>query len=148
MKLSVENFLTPLQQQDVICAIKLAELQTSGEIRLHIENNCPDEDVLDRAAHIFAELDMHETKLRNGVLFYVAVEEHLFAILGDMGINCCVDECFWEDAKELVLGFFQRGEYTKGLVEGIAMAGEKLKEHFPYQKDDVNELSDDISFGN
>lgn len=134
------------QKEKIVQAIKDAEMNTSGEIRLHIENNCP-EDVMDRAAYWFAELKMHKTELRNGVLFYIALNHRKFAILGDIGINSVVPESFWNDTKEAMLPFFAEGNYTEGLSIGIKMAGEKLKQYFSYQKDDINELDDEISFG-
>jgi uncharacterized membrane protein len=141
----VDHF-TKEQQKQIVEAIKQAEHNTSGEIRVHIENSCK-KDVLDRAADVFAMLKMHKTELRNGVLFYLSVEDRKFAILGDAGINAKVSSDFWESVKEAVLEQFKLGNNTEGLVKGILMAGEKLKKHFPYQKDDVNELSDEISFG-
>src|SRR5690554_4993836 len=139
------NIFTQDQKNEIINAIKEAELNTSGEIRVHIEKECP-EDVLDRAAFIFEKLKMHKTKLRNGVLFYLAVKDRKFAILGDAGINARVPEGFWDEVKELMVAHFKNGELAKGLEEGIKMAGEQLKTYFPWQKDDVNELSDEISF--
>lgn len=136
-------------QEDIDCihqAIEDAENLSSGEIRLHIENHCKEE-VLDRAAYIFEKLDMHKTKLRNGVLFYLALEDHQFAILGDVGINQTVSEGFWDEVWERMRGSFKEGDYVKALAEGIRMSGEKLKEHFPLQENDQNELSDEISFG-
>lgn len=141
----VDHF-TKEQQKLIVDAIKQAEINTSGEIRVHIEKQCKI-DVLDRAANIFAMLKMHKTELRNGILFYLSIEDHKFAILGDAGINTKVPENFWDSIKEIVLGQFKMGNQTEGLIKGIIMAGEKLKIHFPYQKDDVNELSDEISFG-
>lgn len=141
------NMFTEEQKAEIVNAIKEAELNTSGEIRVHIEKNCP-EDVLDRAAFIFEKLKMHKTKLRNGVLFYLAVQDRKFAILGDAGINAKVPEGFWDNIKETMLNHFKNGEFTRGLSEGIKMTGEQLKKHFPWKSDDVNELSDEISFGN
>lgn len=140
------DYFTKEQQKLIVDAVKAAEFNTSGEIRVHIEKRCK-EDVLDRAANVFAMLKMHKTKLRNGVLFYLSVEDRKFAILGDAGINARVPENFWESTKEAMLEHFKNGQLAEGLVKGISIAGEKLKEHFPYQKDDVNELSDEISFG-
>jgi uncharacterized membrane protein len=135
------------EQKELISkAIKDAELNTSGEIRVHIENNCP-EDVMDRAAYWFAELKMHKTDLRNGVLFYLALDHRKFAILGDIGINSVVPENFWNDTKEAMLPYFVESNFAEGLSNGIKMAGEKLKQYFSYQKDDINELDDEISFG-
>ncbi|WP_422007958.1 TPM domain-containing protein [Roseivirga pacifica] len=128
-------------------AIEKAELNTSGEIRVHLENHCSKANVLDRAAQVFAQLDMHKTAARNGVLVYMAVKDHKFAIIGDAGINAKVAEDFWDLTKEKMLAHFKAGNLTAGLEEGILCAGERLKEFFPYQKDDKNELSDDISFG-
>jgi len=141
----VDHF-TKEQQKQIVEAIKQAEYNTSGEIRVHIEKQCKI-DVLDRAANVFAMLKMHKTQLRNGVLFYLSIEDRKFAILGDAGINANVPENFWDSVKETVLEQFKIGNQTEGLIKGIIMAGEKLKIHFPYQKDDINELSDEISFG-
>ncbi len=140
------RFFTKEEKNRIMDAIREAEHNTSGEIRVHIEKDCPG-DVLDRAAYIFAKLGMHRTRLRNGVLIYLSLEDRKFAILGDAGINRVVPEGFWDNIKEEMLRLFREGKVTDGLVKGILMAGEKLKEHFPYQEDDVNELSDEISFG-
>ena len=140
------KFFTSDQKQQILSAIKDAELNTSGEIRVHIENHCK-KDVLDRAATIFATLKMHKTKLRNGVLFYLAIKDKKFAILGDGGINAVTPDDFWDTIKEMMLHKFKDGEFAVGLSSGIKMAGEQLKVHFPYQSDDINELDDDISFG-
>ncbi len=141
-----KKFISPSEQAQVINAIKEAEKNSSGEIRLHIEDNCK-EDLLDHAAFIFEKLEMHKTELRNGVLFYVSIDPHGFAILGDAGINQRVSDNFWESTKNHVIQNFKNEAYAKGLSEGIIMAGEQLKKYFPYQIDDVNELSDEISFG-
>ena len=140
------KFFTQEQKKQITDAIKDAELNTSGEIRLHVEKRCKI-NTLDRAAYIFDKLNMHKTEKRNGVLFYLAVDDHKFAILGDAGINQVTSENFWDEIKDIVLDHFKEGKYADGLAKGIRMAGEALKEHFPYQTDDVNELSDDISFG-
>jgi len=144
--MSVQKYFTDENKLQITNAIRVAELNTSGEIRIHIEKICKG-DVLDRAAYIFEKLEMHKTKLRNGVLFYLAIEDRKFAILGDVGINQKVSEDFWEKTKEVVLSHFKDGILTEGLTKGILMAGEQLKAHFPYQVDDKNELSNDISFG-
>jgi len=144
---SIENFFSEEAKSLIVEEIKKAEKETSGEVRVHIENRCKG-DVMDRAAFIFAKLKMHKTELRNGVLFYLSVKDHKFAILGDAGINAVVPENFWDEVKEEMLKFFKQGDFAQGLIRGIQMAGEKLKEFFPYQDDDVNELPDDISFGN
>ncbi len=144
--MSVHKYFTEQDKLQITNAIRVAETNTSGEIRLHVENKCPG-DVLDRAAYIFEKLEMHKTELRNGVLFYLAVEDRKFAILGDAGINQKVSDDFWESTKEKVIVHLKDGKYAQGLADGIVMAGEQLKAHFPYQNDDVNELSDEISFG-
>ena len=140
------HFFTREQKERISQAIRDAELNTSGEIRLHLERKCRGE-VLDRAAYIFEKLKMHRTALRNGVLFYLAVDDHKFAILGDAGINSVTEEDFWDEIRDKVMEEFSEGRFVVGLETGIRMAGEKLKEHFPYLKGDVNELPDEISFG-
>jgi uncharacterized membrane protein len=144
--MSVRKYFSEGDKIQIKNAIRAAELDTSGEVRVHIEKHCKG-DVLDRAAYIFEKLEMHKTELRNGVLFYLAVEDRKFAILGDAGINQKVPENFWEEIKKNMLNHFKEGRFTQGLSEGIMEAGKELKAHFPYQQDDVNELSDEISFG-
>ena len=144
--MSAINFFTKEEKELIKSAVQEAELNTSGEIRVHIDNHCR-EDVMDRAAWWFGKLDMHKTEQRNGVLFYLAVSEQKFAILGDAGINAVTPDNFWDDIKEKMLVQFKEGNFASGLKEGILLAGEQLKENFPHQDDDVNELSDDISFG-
>ncbi len=143
---NIKNFFSELEKKEIVKAIKLAEKETSGEIRVHIDKKCKG-DVMDRASYIFEKLEMHKTELRNGVLFYLAIGNRKFAILGDAGINNAVPEDFWEEVKERMLEHFKENEFTKGLVKGISMAGEKLKTYFPHQLNDVNELDDEISFG-
>lgn len=144
MKLT--EFLSKEEKEKIIHAIEQAELNTSGEIRLHLEKSCK-EDTLDRAAYWFKELKMHKTEARNGVLFYLAIEDKKFAILGDAGINSVTPDDFWESIKTEIFNYFKDGKYSEGLCKGIEMAGEALKKQFPHQKDDINELSNDISFG-
>ena len=140
------NFFSKEEKEQIKSAVKQAETNTSGEIRVHLDNHCRG-DVMDRAAWWFARLEMHKTEQRNGVLFYLAVKDHKFAILGDAGINEVTPEDFWDGIKEKMMASFSEGSFAAGMQEGILMAGQELKAHFPYQDDDVNELSDEISFG-
>ena len=141
-----ENLFSDSEKKQVVAAVTEAELNTSGEIVVHIDDKCK-EDVLDHATYIFQELDVHKTAQRNGVLFYLATEDRKFAILGDAGINAKVPENFWDTIKAKMLEQFKQEQFAEGLAQGIKMAGEQLKSHFPYQANDINELSDEISFG-
>jgi len=140
------QFFSTEEKDRIKSAVGEAEMNTSGEIRVHIERRCK-EDVLDHAAYVFERLGMHKTELRNGVLFYLAVDDHKFAILGDAGINAVTPDDFWDNIKAKMLDEFKEERFCDGLETGIRLAGEQLKEHFPYQDGDVNELPDDISFG-
>jgi len=142
----VEDFLTAAEESQIIEAIKIAEKNTSGEIRVHLERTC-DRDSLERAKDVFCFLNMHETKDHNGVLFYVAVDDKKFAVLGDVGIDNAVSKDFWQSIKSTVLNQFSRGDYATGLKEGILETGKKLQEFFPYQSNDNDELVNDISLG-
>jgi uncharacterized membrane protein len=141
-----KKFLTTDQQQEIIAAIKEAEKNTSGEIRVHLESLCKIEPT-ERAVQVFKKLGMHKTELKNGVLFYLATQSKKIAVIGDKGINDKVESNFWMSIKETVLNDFSKNNYTEGLKKGILETGLKLSMHFPYQKNDINELSDDISFG-
>ncbi len=131
----------------IVKAIKEAETATSGEIRVHLENNNLTKDCLEHAKEIFHLLHMDETKDKNGVLFYVAVHSHQFAVIGDAGIDKVVPDDFWESVKDSVVSEFANGNQAEGLIAGILEAGKKLQEFFPYQSDDLNELSDELSKG-
>jgi len=143
---SIRNFFTKADKAEIRKAILNAEMDTSGEIRVHLESECK-EDVLNRASYLFNKLEMKKTELRNGVLFYIAVKSQKFAIIGDEGINASVPENFWVDIKENMKIHFQKGKFVDGLSEGIETTGKQLKRHFPHHLDDINELSDEISFG-
>jgi len=141
------TFFTKEQQADILAAIKEAEKETSGEIRVHVETRLAG-NVLDRAAWIFKRIGMHKTADRNGVLFYLAVTNRKFAIVGDSGIHAKVPEDFWDKVKALMEEHFAEGKFAEGLKKGILLAGTHLKQHFPHKKSDVNELPDEISFDN
>ena len=145
--MKASSFFTPAQQETIVRAIGEAEHSTSGEIRVHVDSSCKG-DVLDEAAWLFRKLGMHKTADRNGVLIYLAVKEHKFAIVGDTGINSVVPLGFWDEIRDHMKERFSEHLFAEGLAEGIIMAGEQLKEHFPCTKDDINELTDTISFDN
>lgn len=140
-----KDFFTKEQTKAITDAIAKAEKNTSGEIRVHVENKCKGE-VLDCAADVFHKLGMDKTSLRNGVLIYLAVDDHKFAILGDSGINAVVPSDFWDTIKEQMQLKFKEHHFVEGLCEGIELSGEYLKKHFPYHSDDKNQLTDDISY--
>lgn len=145
--IAMTNPFSAAEQERIISAIRLAEQNTSGEIRVHVEPHCPLPDPVQRAIEVFASLGMQETKQQNGVLFYLAYTDRKFAVLGDRGINNRVPADFWESTKALMRPFFARQHYADGLSQGIERAGEQLKQYFPYDgATDINELPDDISF--
>ncbi len=142
----VENFLTALEEAEVIEAIRTAEQNTSGEIRVHLETTSAI-DPFDRAAEVFDFLHMDNTKLSNGVLIYIAVEDRTLVIMGDQGINDVVPPNFCQTTKDCIVDHFKNGNMKQGLVDGILKAGSQLKHHFPHRPDFGNELPDDISVG-
>ena len=146
MSKTIEDFLTPGQEQEIVKAIIKAEKQTSGEIRVHIEKTS-NGDVNERAHAVFHLLKMDETELQNGVLIYVAVEDRSFVICGDKGIDKVVPENFWDKTRTAIETQFKHGDFKKGIIEGILMAGEQLKHFFPWTDMDKNELDNEISKG-
>ena len=138
------DFLTPQDEEAIVAAIQRAEKDTSGEIRVHIENHA-EKPPLERAQEVFFQLGMENTASRNGVLFYVGVSDHTFAIIGDEGIDKVVEKDFWDCTKDIVISHFKEGRFSQGLVEGILRAGERLQHYFPFTDGDKNELPDTIS---
>lgn len=142
---SARKILNNEEDHRVVEAIRQAERNTSGQIKVHIENFCHI-NVEKRSLMVFKRLKMNKTKQRNGVLIYLAVKDHKFAILGDEGINKVVGEGFWNDVKDLMMSHFKEGRFAEGLEQGIQRCGEKLKAFFPHQNDNTNEIPDDISY--
>jgi len=138
-------FLTPEQEQNIVKAIGLAEHQTSGEIRLHTEQFCELDDTIQRALEVFYDLEMHLTHQQNGILIYIAYQDRKMAIVGDEGINKVVPKNYWDIIIQHMTIDFAAGNYEEGICKAVHDVGEKLKLHFPWNKDDTNELSDQIS---
>jgi len=142
----VEDFLTPEEEQAIVEAIRMAEKETSGEIRVHIEKTTS-KVPFDRALEVFQLLKMDETQLKNGVLIYLAINDKAFVICGDKGINDVVADDFWVSTKEAMAAQFKTGNFKQGLIEGITKAGTQLQKYFPFKESDTNELSNEISKG-
>ncbi|TDN87130.1 TLP18.3/Psb32/MOLO-1 phosphatase superfamily protein [Salegentibacter sp. 24] len=143
----VKDFLSKKDEEEIIEAIRTAESHTSGEVRVHLEITTGEQDIFDRAMEVFHMLKMDNTKYDNGVLIYVAVEDHNFVIYGDKGINDVVPDDFWESTKDAIVEKFKKGAFKEGLVDGILTAGQQLKKHFPWSEDTRDELSNEISKG-
>lgn len=143
---AVEDFLTPEEEAEVIEAIRIAEKNTSGEIRVHLENHNKGNSEA-RVLELFHYLKMDNTKLQNGVLIYIAVKDKSFAIFGDKGINQVVSPNFWDTTKNSIELQFKQGQFKQGLIDGILKAGEQLEAHFPWHQSDKNELPNEISKG-
>lgn len=146
MEDSADNFISTSQQEAIVATIRTAENNTSGEIRVHIESHT-DKPTFERAVEVFNSLEMNQTAAHNGVLFYLAIADKTFAIIGDSGIDAVVPKDFWNSVKDIVIARFKKDAFADGLILGITAAGEKLKQFFPLQNDDKNELSDAISIG-
>jgi uncharacterized membrane protein len=140
-----KKLFSPAEEARLIKAIQFAELKTSGEIRVHIEKNCK-ANVLDDCKQKFTELNMHQTKYRNGILFYLALNSKSFAVWGDEGIHEKVSDDFWKSITNVAISYFKQNDLITGLEKSIELCGDKLKIHFPIDTDDKNELSNEISY--
>lgn len=143
----IEERVSNEDKQRISAAIARAESNTSGEIHVHIDSKCK-VDVMEMARAVFFKLGMEKTALRNGVLFYLAVDDKKFAILGDEGIDRVTPNNFWEEIKNLMSESLKDGKIVDALENGVLIAGESLKQYFPYKDDDINELDDEVTFGN
>ncbi|WP_299103409.1 TPM domain-containing protein [uncultured Winogradskyella sp.] len=140
----LEDFLSAEDEERIVEAIRNAEKNTSGEIRVHIEKHCS-KDIFEHTLEVFHYLKMDNTKQQNGVLIYVAVEDKSFMIYGDKGINTVVDADFWNSTRDIITTQFKKGNFVGGLIDGINKAGKELSTHFPWLHDDTNELENSIS---
>ncbi len=142
-----KSFLTVDEKKAIVASIKDAEMRTSGEIRVHIEKTTSGLSAVERAKDVFAKLCMQNTKDRNGVIVYIAYESKTFAIWGDEGIHNQVGDAFWQSEVNLLKDYFSKGDFTQGIIHAVKEIGEHLKLNFPHERDDKNELSDEISEG-
>ena len=143
--MDASQIFTEEVKAEIVAAIEKAENETSGEIKLHVDNTCHG-DVMNRVAFLFEKLKMDKTDLRNGVLFYVSTNDRKFAVVGDVGISEKVSDQCWNEIREVVLSDFKNAKFSEGLCRGIILAGEQLKIHFPFQENDVHTLDNEISF--
>jgi uncharacterized membrane protein len=133
-------------------AIGAAEARTSAEIRVHLERRVPrwwrrPDDALGRAQAVFQRLGMARTAERNGILIYLAVDDHALAVVGDAGIHAHVGDEYWTGVCERTLASLRAGPPAQAIVDAVADVGGTLARYFPRRPDDVNELSDDVSVG-
>lgn len=135
------------EERRIISAIKTAESQSTGEIRVHVERSCKKKDVLDRAVEIFYQLNMDKTSEGTGILIYVSIKDRKLAIIGDKGINQKVSEDFWHWVKESMSAHLKEGKIATGIIKGIEMTGAELLKFFPASENNRNELNDSISIG-
>ena len=143
-----KEFFSAQEAQGIVDAVRAAEQQTSGEVRVFVESRCRFVDPLDRAAELFFGLKMDQTAERNGVLVYIAIKDHQLAILGDVGIHQKVGDEFWQSEVRKMIAEFNRENYADGIINVVQDIGAALQHHFPYQGvKDKNELPDDIVFG-
>lgn len=141
-------FFSPDENEQIVQSIREAEVQTSGEIRVFVESRCKYVDALDRAEEIFSKLKMEKTRLRNGVLFYIAIKDKQFAVFADSGIHTATGKKYWEQVVKEVTSHFSKENIVVGIVTCIIKIGQALKTYFPYDKEiDKNELPDEIVFG-
>ncbi|MGN6267948.1 MAG: TPM domain-containing protein [Ginsengibacter sp.] len=141
-------FFTEEQNEKIVNAIRDAEMQTSGEVRIFVENRCKYVDALDRAKQLFDNLEMGRTELRNGVLFYIAIKDRQLAIYADEGIHKAAGPDYWKNSVKDILSVFSKENTTEGIIASISKIGQALKTYFPYEKEiDKNELPDEIVFG-
>ena len=147
LKHKAEDYFNIQEKQAIANAIQQAELQTSGEVRVFVESKCRYVDAMDRAKEVFDKLDMHKTEAQNAVLIYVAIKHKQVAIFADEGIYQKTGVDFWNKELQIMIQYFKKENIMDGIISVVEHIGEALKTHFPYQKDDINELPNDIVFG-
>ena len=145
---NASGFFSIKEDERLIGAVKDAEKRSGGEVRIHLENSCKTSDPVERAVEVFNSLKMSATKNRNGVLFYMAIDDKKYAVIGDAGIDSKVPKGYWAFLRDRMQNYFLKEAYFEGLLDSIEDVTKHLEQHFPYPKDDANELLDDLSIGN
>lgn len=143
---SAKHFLMEAEKNSIVAAIRKAELHSSGEIRVHIDDRC-DNDAYDRAVKVFQHLDMDKKIFRNAVLIYIAVKDRKFSVIGDEALHEKVGKDFWKNITEQLHNDFQMNNIGTGICNAIDTIGVALLKYFPAIDElDRNELPDDISY--
>lgn len=148
-KTNIADFFTKQEKDLIVQSIQQAEKSTSGEIRVFIEAKCSYVDALDRAKEIFEKLEMYKTEQRNAVLVYIALQHKQLAVFGDVGIHEKVGSTFWNEKVKEIIHHFNHKNFANGIANLVTKIGNALVYHFPYLGEkDINELPDDVVFGN
>lgn len=140
-----KHLLSPEEEQKVITAISQAENMSSGEIRVHISQGM-DQNPMESTKLIFKQLKMYKTEQRNAVLIHLSFGSKNFAIYGDKGIHQKVGQDFWDETQQIMQQHFIKGEFVKGITKGVLSVGDKLKQYFPYNEGDINELPNEVTY--
>jgi uncharacterized membrane protein len=142
------DFFTNEEKLRIVDAIRAAEQQTSGEVRVYVESKNVYVDPMDRAAEVFYDLKMDKTDNRNAVLLYIATKDKQLALFGDEGIYKATEKDYWNNAVKKMIANFSEHHEADGIVQCIHTIGQTLKEKFPFDRvNDKNELPDEIVFG-
>ena len=146
----VHAVFTERDLDQIVDAVSRAEATTSAEIRVHLEARVPHRrgqapDALERARALFTQLGMHKTRDRNGVLVYLALEDHKLAIVGDEAIHARVGDAYWQRVRDLMVAHLKAQAPGEAVVQAVEDVGRVLAEHFPRRPDDPNELTDEVS---
>lgn len=145
-EMTTRQFIDALADERIVDAVRAAEKNTSGEIRVFVtRRKLRGEDVRDQARTEFERLHVGNTELRNGVLFFVVPEEQTFAVIGDEGIHAKCGQNFWDETAAAMETLFREGKFTDGVLAGVQRAGEVLARHYPREAGDRNELSDQVA---
>lgn len=144
----IKHFFSVEENERIVAAIRESEKRTSGEIRVYVESHCRFMNPLDRAIEIFYGLKMERTEQRNGVILYIALQDHQLAVFGDEGIHNKAGKSFWNEAVQHIISEFSALQYSDGIIHVVKEIGQVLHEHFPHDSHtDRNELPDEIVFG-
>lgn len=146
-QMRTKEFLSKLEHEQIVQAIRDAESKASGQIRVFVQRGKLSVDPVTLAQKKFQRLGMHKTRERNAVLILVAPREHKFAVVGDIAIHeKCGDE-FWQRVVDGMRIHFREEKFSRALTEAIHQVGDVLAAHFPRTSASSNELPDDIIEG-
>jgi uncharacterized membrane protein len=143
-EMRTKQFLSTLEHDQIVDAIRAAESKTSGEIRVYIQRGKLNTDPLISAQRKFHRLGMYKTSERNAVLIFIAPRAHKFAVVGDKAIHQKCGEEFWQRVVDAMRARFQNEKFSDAIIEGIEKIGRLLSTHFPQTPTSSNELPDDV----
>lgn len=146
MKYRIADVLSDGGNELIEKAVAEAESCTSGEVVVRLKQSVDTtaQTVREAAFEEFLRLGVKETRLRNGILLFIALDQQQVELIADEGIYKVVPQGTWQRVVDIITLGFRAGVPAHAIVMGVKLISDLLSSHFPPLPTDTNELSDRV----